>query len=318
MTANTEFKMNNTSFIPSTNINNEDIIINKKTNDNKIKSPVRISKNILSQYSYSSKFIIPHNIFKYCIYNNVDKFDNKFCKIMDTVLKSFTMEHINIFSKTVITIPQSYTFKNNKTPLYFMHIVNDNNSFYDLLKRNLPKTSTYMIFEYSTYSKHKYILVYDNTVKDKNIVCGNITKFIENSLINIFDERVYSINQLKNYMNSYRLQINEKIIFNLIMSFLIYVNYYKFMFNLNNKLDIQTYYNKIVFHSKIYDEHKISTVIEPTVNGKKLFYNITYIKHYLQTPYINNTVLLKYNTHICYLLSKNISQMICYNKYNEK
>ncbi len=291
-----------------------------------------------------SRFIIPNNILNYCIYNNIDTFNKTFISTLNNIFYNFYMKCQNEYSTIIYKIPQQYIYYGNyiKSPLYFVHFINDGSydSFDDLIKSSLSKTAIYMIFEYSSFSNNRFVLVYDNKDNITNrynyrnrIINRNITSIIENNLISKLDERLYIIKQLNNYNNSYKLVINEKVIFNLIINFLFYVMPDKFTFTTkeicpvkqcnrynyahlinrkfnksNKQLCYDFNYNKVVFISMLYN-HKTSFIIDLLNNNNTLYYKLTYIKNHINIT--DNSKIYRYVNNNVFLL-KNISKYICY------
>lgn len=251
--------------------------------------------NIKIQQPYSSQ-CISNNNFNGIIYKKVDDFDDYFCKIIEKVISSFKMSYQNNYKSLNINIPNIRL--NQTTKLHFHHIIDDEiEPLQYKIKRAISKYSTYFILEYSTYSKHKYIIDY---VNDCNYY-GNITKILEDSLLQ--NKRIYTLSHKYNKVfNEYYLRINENLIFSLLVGFML--NVYKLKFF--NK------YNIIKYDKLIFENNNQSIVIKPLIVSGDLSLVIKYFYNY-DSSYLNKILNFNYyendNYYKC-ILSKNIIKVL--------
>ena len=213
----------------------------------------------INKIKYSSQ-CISNNNFNGIIYKKINIFDKYFCNTIESILSSFKMIYQNKYKSLNIKI------SNINTKLHYYHIIdNETDILNNKIKKYISNNSTYFILEYSTYSKHKYIIEYVN----KKYNYGNITHILEKYLLQ--NKRIYTLSHKYNkYIDKYYLKINKNLIFSMLIGFMLYVYKPKF-FNKYNLLK----YNKLIFK---YDNK--SLYIKPLLITDNLSFIIKYFYNY--------------------------------------
>ena len=251
--------------------------------------------NNIKQHPYSSQ-CISNNSFNGIIYKKVDNFDNYFCKTVEKVISSFKMTYQNDYKSLNINIPINNL--NLKTKLHFHHIIDDENEPLSYkIKKAISNYSTYFILEYSTYSKHKYVIEYINDCK----YYGNITSLLESCLLQ--NKRIYTLSHRYNkYINEYYLKININLIFSMLIGFMLIVYKLKFFNN----------YDMLKYNKLIFEDNKQSIIIKPLLISDNLSLIIEYFYNY-DTNYlykILNFNNYKNNKYYNSIISKNIIKVL--------